>query len=139
LDIYKLLKEILLMNTATNIARMLVRITGLLQLVLGILFWLGIANSLVTVHIISGLILVLGLWFIAVMAGRSGANIGMVVLSVVWGLVVIGLGMSQARIMVGSAHWVIQVVHLLLGIGAIGLAESLGMKTKAPAAVASVR
>ncbi|HEX7434509.1 MAG TPA: hypothetical protein VF326_12715 [Anaerolineaceae bacterium] len=120
------------MNTLLYITRMLVRLTGLLQLVLGILLWLGIGRSLIPVHILSGLILVLGLWFIAIMAGRSGASVWMVVLAVVWGLIVIGLGMSQAKIMLGPAHWVIEVVHLLIGIGAIGLAEGLAMKIKTP-------
>ena len=119
-------------NTLLNITRMLVRITGLLQLVLGVLFWLKIGQPLIPVHILSGLIMVLGLWFIAIMAGRSGASVWMVVLAVVWGLIVFGLGMSQAKIMLGPAHWVIQVVHLLIGIGAIGLAEGLAMKIKTP-------
>lgn len=124
------------MNTLLYITRMLVRLTGLLQLVLGILLWLGIGRSLIPVHILIGMIMVFGLWFIAVMAGRSGAGMWMVVLAVVWGLIAIGLGVRQAKIMLGPAHWVIEVVHLLIGIGAIGLAEGLAMKIKTPHAPA---
>ncbi len=32
----------------------------------------------------------------------------------------------QTRWLIGSNHWVIQVIHLLLGLSAIGLAEMIG-------------
>lgn len=41
------------------------------------------------------------------------------------GLLVIVVGVRQSTPLVGPFHWVIQVVHLLLGILAIGLARSL--------------
>jgi hypothetical protein len=35
-------------------------------------------------------------------------------------------GLFQKGWLVGPNHWVIQVVHLLLGLSAIGLAEMIG-------------
>ena len=45
-------------------------------------------------------------------------------------LVVLVLGMTQNRLLVDGAHSIIQVLHLLVGIAAIGLAESLAAKIK---------
>ena len=39
------------------------------------------------------------------------------------------LGLTQALLLNGSAHWIVQVLHLLVGLGAIGLAEMLTRRT----------
>lgn len=121
------------MSRVLKIAQMLVRTTGVIQIVLGVLFWVGLVNALVPVHILIGLVLVMSLWVIAALAGRLGGRLWLVGLAVVWGFVVTWLGMAQGQLLLGPAHWVIQVVHLLLGIGAIGLAEGLVPgKSRAP-------
>lgn len=112
------------MRTSTSVALWVVRITGLLQVVLGVLFWFGIARTLVSVHMISGTILVLGLWFLAFQAIQTGANPGLGYLSIIWGLLTVILGITQPGLLPGSLHWVIQVLHLLVGIGAMGLADN---------------
>jgi uncharacterized membrane protein len=43
----------------------------------------------------------------------------------VWGLIVLGLGLTQTNLLLNSAHWVIQVLHLLVGLIAIGLGEMI--------------
>ena len=117
------------MSLALKIAQMLVRITALIQIVLGVLIWAGLVKTLIPVHILSGLVLVISLWVIAALAGRAGANLWLVGLAVVCGILVSWLGLIQAQLLLGPAHWVIRVVHLLLGIGAIGLAEGLAPRT----------
>ncbi len=114
------------MRTTAMTAQMIVRITGVIQIVLGVLFWTGNALSLIPVHMISGIILVLALWVLAYLAIMSGVNTGLGILAIIWGLIVVGLGMTQAQLVPGPLHWVIQVVHLLVGLGAIGQAERLG-------------
>lgn len=113
------------------IPQMLVRITGLLQIVLGLVFWSGNAKGLVPVHMVSGTILVLSLWALAVAGARAGIGNGLVALAAVWGLIVLGLGFSQKSMMHGDAHWVIQVVHLVVGLVAIAMAERLGTRASA--------
>jgi hypothetical protein len=110
------------------IPRILVRITFLIQIVLGFLFWGDKAKSLVPVHVTSGIILVISLWALAVAAYRVGVERGFVVFAAVWGVIVIGLGASQTNILHGGAHWIIQVVHLLVGLAAVALAEQLATK-----------
>ena len=116
------------METAVKAARITVRITGSLQIILGVLFWVGLLKALVPVHILSGVILVLGLWVLSILAARAGVKPGLVGLAIAWGLVAILLGLTQKMLLVGPAHWVIQVLHLLVGVGAIGMAESLAPK-----------
>jgi len=109
---------------------MIVRATGLLQIILGLIFWTGNLLNLVSLHMLIGLILVLALWVLAVLAGLSGVNWGFVILAIVWGLIVPVLGVTQTQLMPGGAHWVIQLLHLLVGLGAIGLSERLARMSK---------
>jgi hypothetical protein len=118
------------MTTAARIAQMLVRLTGLIQIVLGVLFWTGNALTLIPIHMLVGSVLVLLLWSLAGMAFWAGVSRGLVALAIVWGVVVVVLGMTQTDLLPGAAHWVIQVLHLLVGLGAIGQAEGLAARIK---------
>ena len=116
---------------------MTVRASGLVLLVLGVIFWTGNLDSLHLLHILLGLLLVLGLWTLAAIAIRAHAAVGIAVLALAWGVVLPVLGLTQVNLLPGGSHWVIQVLHLLVGLGAIGLAERLGMSIKAgPSAAA---
>jgi len=117
-------------STITGL-QMGIRVIWVVQLVLGVLFWTGNALGLVDLHQLLGILLVLGLWTMAALAHRAGVPAGLVAAAAVWGLVVLIVGLTQRDLFAGSAHWVIQVVHLLLGIGLIGLAENLATRAKA--------
>jgi hypothetical protein len=123
-------------KTAATIAQMLVRACGLVLLVLGILFWTGNAESLIDLHRLLGFVLVISLLVLVVLAARSGAPPGLVALALAWAVVVPVLGMTQDRLVTGSAHWLIRVLHLLLGLGAIALAERLARLVKGRRGVA---
>ncbi len=118
------------MKTATIVAQTLVRVTGVFQIVLGFLFWTGNATFLIPVHMLSGLLLVLGLWALAGLGARAGVQAGLVAVAAVWGLLTVALGVSQDSILQSGPHWVIQVLHLLVGLGAIGQAEALGVRIR---------
>ena len=118
------------MKTATTIIQVLIRLLGLIMIVLGLLFWTGNALTLIPVHMLLGMTLVLLLWTQAVLAARAGAGASLVALGLVWGLVVVALGMMQNRLLPGEFHWVIKVLHLLVGIAALGLAERLAGSIK---------
>ncbi len=124
------------MRTATTVARMLVRATGAIQIVLGVLFWTDTATGLISLHKLIGFVLVLSLWTLAFLAARAGVSPGLVALAVVWGLVTPVLGFTQDRLLTGSAHWVIEVLHLLVGLGAIAQAEGLARRILARGAPA---
>ncbi len=118
------------MKTAVSTLQILARVSGAIQIILGVLFWTGNALSLLPVHIFFGSVLVLSLWTLAILAARAGVQPGLVALALIWGLVLPIVGLTQGRLLVGAEHWIIQVVHLLLGIGAISQAENLARRIR---------
>ena len=119
------------MRSTVTAIQMGIRAVGVVQLLLGLAFWTGNALGLVDLHQLLGILLVLGLWTQAAMAHRAGVPGRLVAVAAVYGLLVTVVGLTQRELLPGSAHWVIQVVHLLLGIGLIGLAENLATRAKA--------
>ena len=118
------------MRTITGL-QMGIRVVWVVQLVLGVLFWTGNALGLVDLHQLLGILLVLGLWTMAALAHRAGVPASLVAGAALWGLIVPIVGLTQRELLAGSAHWVIQVIHLLLGIGLLALAENLATRAKA--------
>jgi hypothetical protein len=57
-------------------------------------------------------------------AFSSGGSWRLAVGALLLGLLVLVVGMTQSRLLVGSFHWVIEVVHLLLGMLAVGVGQS---------------
>lgn len=113
------------MKAAANALRVLVSAIGAIMVVLGLLFWSGNADALIPLHMLLGIVLVLLLWVIAGMALVARVNPILALVALVWGLVVPILGVTQERILPTSAHWIIQVLHLLVGLTAIALANIL--------------
>lgn len=112
-----------------------------LQLILGILFWVGTANSLVAIHMLIGIIFVALVWTTGILQVAKGGSFGLVAATFVAGLVVALFGLFQTHLLTGGAHWVIQVVHLLLGLLALGTAEACAAtyKRKTATVAAAVR
>jgi hypothetical protein len=119
------------MRTTVVILQWIVRLCFVGLLILGITFWTGHAFDLVPLHMSLGIALVVGLWITAILGFAARVPIGQSLVAIVWGFVVIGLGMSQMRLLPGSSHWVIQVLHLLVGMTAIGMNEGLVRAIKA--------
>lgn len=119
------------MKTTTTVFQTLIRLTGLLQIALGILIWVGIADALIPLHMLNGLVLVASLLALAILGAVAGVGWGTVALAILFVVIVPILGLTQERILPGPTHWLIQIVHLLLGLGAIGLGEALARRTKA--------
>lgn len=114
-----------MMKATANVLRILVSAIGVVMIVLGVLFWTGNAFALLNLHMLLGIILVLMLWIIAVMALAARVNPLLAVTGLVWGLVVPILGVTQFQLLPGSLHWLIQILHLLVGLTAIALANIL--------------
>jgi hypothetical protein len=118
------------MRTAINGIRWAVRLIGIVMILLGVLFWTRTALGLIPLHMWLGFGLVLLIWVQAGFAARVGASWQLVAFAVVWGLVVPVFGMTQTQLLPGSFHWIIQVLHLLVGIVALGLADSLARRAE---------
>jgi hypothetical protein len=118
------------MRIATTVSNWVVRVLGVFQIVLGILIWTGNALTFTSLHITSGLVLVLALWVLAGIALAAGVAPGLSIVVFLWGVLVIVFGLVQTRLLVGDLHWIIRVLHLLIGLSAIGQAEGLAQRIK---------
>lgn len=117
-------------------ARIVMRACAAVLVILGIFFWTGHELSLVPAHALVGLLFVVAMWAIAIAGAAKGAPRSLTVLTVVWGFVVFWLGTHQAAILPTSAHWIVEVLHLLVGLAGLGIAERVaGIALRANAAL----
>ena len=114
--------------TARLAAQWTVRIAGLIALLLGILHWIGSGGGIVGLHMLVGVILVAGLWTLAALGLRAGTGPVLPAVAAAWGIATVLFGVTQERILPGDGHVVVQVAHLLVGVGAIGIGEALGAR-----------
>ena len=106
--------------------QMAVRVLWLALIVLGVLFWTGNATSLTDVHMLLGLVLAVLLAELSVLAGVRGGSPALLVGGLVVAVLLPVVGISQTNWLPGPQHWVIQVLHLLVGLAAISVAETAG-------------
>jgi len=121
-------------KSAASILQAVARITGPVLILLGIILWTGRGYQLLPLHIGLGVVLVLTLWIQAVLAARSGVNRGFVAFAILWGAFMPVFGMAQANILAGPYHWVVRVLHLAVGIVAMGMIDGLGKQVQQGAA-----
>jgi hypothetical protein len=119
------------MLSGTTVAQLLVRFAGIVLIILGVFFWAGSALSLVPLHMTLGFILVIGLWTLAGLGAAAKVSPGLLAGAALWGFVVIGFGMTQRQLMPGAGHWVIQVLHLVVGMAAMGMSEAIAKRIRA--------
>jgi len=118
---------------ATVIAtRVLISLSGISLLILGILFWLGYALAYLNVHMALGLVLVLCLWLLVVLGLSTRVSTGLTLLVLVWSLLTPAFGVLQMRLLPGEYHWLIRVLHLVIGIAAVGLGHILAKRLVTP-------
>lgn len=112
-----------------RVSLMVLRVAALAALVLGIIFWTGNADNLQIVHIVLGFLVVISLWVLGIAQGvRRGGSFGLALATFVVGFFVLLVGLFQTRWLTGSNHWVIQVIHLILGLSALSLGEMIGAR-----------
>ena len=116
-----------------RIAIMVLRIAVLFNLITGIIFWTGNADPLQIVHILLGIIAVLSLWVLGILQGLRGGSFGLAFATFVVGFLLVLVGLFQKNWLpeaTNANHWIIQVIHLVLGLAAIGLGEMTARRYK---------
>lgn len=121
------------MNKLTFTIRILNRLFGTVTLALGITFWTGHLLQLAPLHMLTGGLVVLGLWTIALSSLRQPGRQGLSIFAIIWGAMVPLLGIFQYQILPGDGHWVVRVVHLVAGMVAMGLTDRLVKDASSPA------
>ena len=124
-----------------RIAIMVLRVTVLFNLITGIIFWTGNTGFPQIVHILLGILAVLALWSLGILQGLRGGSFGLALGTFVVGFLLALVGLFQKNWLPepSANHWIIQVIHLVLGLAAIGLGEMVNghlrrLKTKSSAA-----
>jgi uncharacterized membrane protein len=105
-----------------RIASVVLTLAGVLALISGLFFWTDTALNLVSLHMLLGFLAVAALWVVAI--GQCFSIAGSWIIAacaLLVGALTIVIGLYQVSLMVGPSHWVIEVVHLVLGILTIGL------------------
>ncbi len=110
-----------------RILQIVVGIAGLCALVLGLLIW--IANlDLISFHMLFGILVTLGLLIMGILALTARGLRVLGIVGIIYAIIVPIFGLSQFNILVGNLHWIIQALHMLVGIGAMALAGILGAR-----------
>jgi hypothetical protein len=110
-----------------RILQITVGLAGLCALVLGLLIW--IANiDLTDIHMLFGLLVALGLLAMSIIALTAPGLRLWGLVGIVYAIIVLIFGVSHSILLVGNLHWLIQTLHLLVGIGAIVLTGFLGAR-----------
>jgi hypothetical protein len=105
-----------------RIASVVLSFAGLLALILGLLVWTNRGLSLIQMHMLLGLLAVGALWVIGIgQAFSRGGSWVIAASALVIGAAMIVIGLNQSALMLGPFHWVIQLIHLVLGLLVIGM------------------
>ena len=108
------------------IALWTIRVTGPLLVTLGILFWTGRALTLLPLHMAIGLLFTLALLLLGAVAARAGVRRAQVALTIALALIIPIVGVTQTRLLPGSWHWLVKILHLLIGIVGMVAATRVG-------------
>jgi hypothetical protein len=119
-----------------RIISLIARIALMTTLVLGLLFWLtqasflsmlpgGVTQIIIAVHLIlgpTGALFLLALSSVAIFTrGTRLLGVG----GIIYPFIMTALGLTQTQLLIGNLHWLIQIAHLLIGIGAMYLALAI--------------
>ena len=108
-----------------KILQWVVRIAWVVAILLGMSFWTGRPIAPVSVHMTSGGLVALALAILAILAMAHRARVPVAVVALLWAIATVVVGTVQDWWVGAGSHVLIEVVHVVLGVGAIGLAEML--------------
>lgn len=112
----------------TRLLQWCVRIAGTLALLLGVLIGRVGFSGLPRLHTALGLVVVAALALIAFSGFFARLQPALPLVALLWAGSTAYVGFAQTGLLTGDAHWIVEVAHALLGIGAIGLAEAIGAR-----------
>jgi hypothetical protein len=117
-------------NKMTGIAvalRWVARLDGIVALILGIILWAG-SPGLLKIHILTGFIMSITMLLIGLVGFFARVKPALPIIAIVWAPLLPYVGFAQLKLFPGGSHIVIQVIHLIIGVCAIGIAEALVAK-----------
>ena len=113
--------------SANRTALWTIRIAGIFSILLGIAHWVGVGSVTVELHMLFGVILVAELWVFAALGLRAGTGPALPAAVAAWGVLTLLFGLNQTTMLPGAGHVIVQIAHVLVGLGAIGFGEALAV------------
>jgi uncharacterized membrane protein YczE len=107
------------------VLRWILRIAFLISFALGCALWAGRGYAYLQFHMWLGFIITFTLLAIVILSLIARVKPALPLIALLWAVALPIFGIAQLRLMPGPNHWIVRVVHLILGLGAIGLGESL--------------
>ena len=107
---------------AVRIIVWIARVAGVGALILGLLFWI-FQVDLLTFHMLFGLTLTLAFLVLSIVLVFTKGIRLLGAIGVLYALIIPVFGLTQATLLIGSAHWLIETAHMLVGVGALALVQ----------------
>lgn len=124
--------------SSTTFAITGVRVSGLLVLAAGITAMVGLFALPFVIHLVFGGALSLFLLFLSGKGLRARLPLSLALLGLFWSLLLPLWGLAQNYLVVAALPWLPKALHILCGVGAMGVAEVIGARLlRAGAAVAA--
>jgi hypothetical protein len=111
-----------------QIFQWIARITGTLALLLGLSVWIFNADTVVGVHIFLGVSVAISMLVMGVMLASTNGLRGLGAAGIVYAAILPLFGLNQTRLLDTNLHWIIQLAHLIVGIGALALVQIMGTR-----------
>ena len=122
---------------AIRIIEWILRIAGLGALVLGLLIWFAQLN-VISIHMLFGITVALTLLIVSLIAVFTRGMRLMGGIGIVYAFILPTFGLNQDLLLIGDLHWLIQIAHMLVGIGALALAGLIGQRYRNVMRTASI-
>lgn len=110
--------------------QMIIRLLWVVNLVLGILFATGNLGGLVRLHEGFGLVIAICLVILSILAIVRARAVGLGVAGILVAILLPVVGEGQLQVPGAGGHTVAEVIHVLVAIAAIALAEMLGVRLR---------
>jgi hypothetical protein len=110
-----------------GILRILVGLAGLAALALGLVIWIAGAE-LTDLHVLFGLLVTLGLLVMSVLALTTRELRLWGIVGIVYAIIMPIFGERQVDLLMGPLHWLVETLHLLVGLGALALTGLLAAR-----------
>ncbi len=103
------------------------RIAGAIAILLGLSFWI-FNTDFIAVHIVMGILVAVSLLVIGVVLAATNGLRGLGVAGVLYAVLMTLFGLRQEVLLATNLHWIIQLAHLIVGIGALALVQVMGTR-----------
>lgn len=127
------------MQSAVRGSVMGLRVLWIINIVLGVYisYIATDPGGWVMIHMITGILIVILLWFLGVAQGLAkGGSLGITIATFLVGLALPIVGMTQPSIPDGGGLYAVQGLHVILALAAIALGEISGSRYKKSLAAA---